>query len=140
MINKDLLEVTEYNGEGYLPLLHYGSWRVAELRYCDELLPANIKKLQKHNETDEIFVLLSGDCVLFIAQNKTSEIQAQRLSKLKIYNVKKGTWHSHTLSKDAAVLIVENDNTSDENSAEFNLSEKQHLELKEQAESNGFYL
>jgi len=37
----------------------------------------------------------------------------------KIYNVKKGVYHTHTLSKDAKVLIVENDDTSDDNSPKF---------------------
>jgi len=33
-----------------------------------------------------------------------------------IYNVKRGVWHTHVLDKHAMVLIVENRNTSDQNS------------------------
>ncbi|MDO8752546.1 MAG: hypothetical protein Q7J80_01525, partial [Anaerolineales bacterium] len=34
----------------------------------------------------------------------------------KLYNVKKGVWHSHTFSEDARVLIVENRDAVVENS------------------------
>ena len=36
--------------------------------------------------------------------------------KGKIYNVKKASWHALSMSKDAKVLIVENDDTTRENS------------------------
>ena len=131
MISNELLEIKEYTGEGYLPLIRYENWRVAELRYCDELLPQNIKKFQRHNETDEVFVLLAGECTLFIADghNKIDHIYAQKLKPLQIFNVKKGAWHSHTLSKDATVLIIENENTSDDNSTDIELTQDQQQQL-----------
>ena len=45
----DTLEVSSFNGEGYLPLIDFESWRVAELRYIDELEPDRIDNMQKHN-------------------------------------------------------------------------------------------
>lgn len=133
MISDKLLEIHEYNGEGYVPLLHFKSWRVAVLRYCDELLPQNIKKLQRHDETDEIFVLLEGSCTLFLADgvDTIGEIHAQELMPLKVYNVKRGTWHSHTLSKTTTVLIIENDDTYDNNSPEQALTQAQCQKLIE---------
>jgi len=47
------------------------------------------------------------------------------MKPLKLYNVKKSVWHSHTLSKDAIVLIVENKDTSLINSPEKILTEGQ---------------
>ena len=38
------------------------------------------------------------------------------MAPLTIYNVKRGTWHTHTLSKDASVLVVENSETTEDNS------------------------
>lgn len=133
MIEEKLLQVSEYKGEGYLSLIHYEKWRVAELRYCDELLPHNITKLQCHSMTDEIFVLLQGECTLFIASGagRIEDIYAQPLKPLKIYNVKKGTWHSHTLSRDATVLIIENDDTCDDNSPELPLTAAQREKISE---------
>lgn len=131
MIPKNMLEIHKIDGDGYAPLVRFESWRVARLRYCDELLPQNIKKLQRHEKTDELFVLLEGNCTLFLADgaDQIEKIYAQPLKPLYVYNIKKGTWHSHTLSPDASVLIVENDSTSEENSPEIELTGNQCAEL-----------
>ncbi|MBU3158456.1 hypothetical protein KPL37_01555 [Clostridium frigoris] len=124
-MDKRLIEIKEYQGDGYKPLIDFETWRVAVLKYCDELLPAKISKLQKHEESDEVFVLLQGSCTLFIADGKEDlgTIYQQHMELLKLYNIKKSTWHSHTLSKDAVVLIVENVNTCLINSPEIVLNE-----------------
>lgn len=130
-INNELLEIKEYRAEGYSPVIDYESWRVAVLNYCDELLPENICKMQRHDESDEVFILLNGDFTLFIGEGKESieRIYAKKLEPLKLYNVKQGVWHTHTLGKGASVLIVENKNTDLSNSPELELTEKQRLEL-----------
>lgn len=127
MIDPHLLEISEYKGEGYQPLIAYGAWRVAILRYIDELLPPNIGRMQRHDNTDEIFVLLSGRCILFAAEgtDRVGEIHAQDMQPLKLYNIKRGTWHTHTLSEDATVLIIENDDTGSINSPEIMLTTEQ---------------
>ena len=112
-----LLEILEYDEIGYAPVLNDRGFRVAVLNYHPELLMENILNFQKHKETDEIFVLLQGDCTLFVAEDETiSTIHGIKMEPWKIYNVKKGTYHTHTLSRDGKVLIVEADDTSDENS------------------------
>ena len=124
-INEKLLEIKQYRGEGYKPLIDFETWRVAVLKYCDELLPENISALQRHDESDEVFILLQGNCTLFIAdgKEKVETIYHQPMEPLKLYNIKKSTWHSHTLSKDAVVLIIENVDTSLINSPEIVLNE-----------------
>ncbi|MGE5581698.1 MAG: hypothetical protein ACM3X9_04085 [Bacillota bacterium] len=131
MIDESLLEIRQYSGEGYRPLIDYKTWRVAILKYCDELLPENITKVQRHNETDEVFVLLQGECTLFLGAGKetVTKIFPQKLEPLKLYNVKKAVWHTHTLSKEAVVLIVENQDTTTLNSDEILLTEEQREEI-----------
>src|SRR5687767_641755 len=107
MIPEHLIETSAYTGEGYKPLIDYGEWRVAVLRYHPELLPGNINKMHCHTETDEVFVLLDGHCVLFIADQELPEIHAVDMQPLQLYNIKRTIWHSHSLSHDATVLIVE---------------------------------
>ena len=126
-VSEKLLEVCEYLAEGYRPLIDYGAWRVAVLRYIDELLPENLDKMQRHDETDEVFVLLAGRCILFLGagDEEVTEVVAQDLEPLKLYNVKRGAWHTHTLSEDATVLIVENRDTGTQNSPEIALSAAQ---------------
>src|SRR3972149_2072678 len=109
-IDESLLQIAEYAGMGYQPLIDFANWRVAILRYHAELLPHNIAAAQRHDETDEVFVLLAGRCILFIGEghDTLTDIQAADMQPLKLYNVKKSAWHTHTLSRDATVLIVEN--------------------------------
>lgn len=114
---KNLIEVLEYTGIGYQPIMVCRDFRVAVLNYHQELLPENINNFQKHSLTDEAFVLLKGHCILFVAEDESLEkIHAVELEPYKTYNVKKGTYHTHTLTEDAMVLIVEADDTCDDNS------------------------
>ena len=130
---KGLLEIREYTGVGYQPVVDYGAWRIAILRYIDELLPQNIGKMQRHNQTDEVFVLLAGHCMLFIGEgdDQIASIYAQDMDPQKLYNVKQGCWHTHTLSEDATVLIVENRDTGTENSPEIGLDVSQRDKIVE---------
>ena len=131
MIDPKLLEICDYHGEGYQPLIAYGAWRVAILNYIDELLPENIVKMQRHGNTDEVFVLLQGRCILFIGAgaDRVEEVLAEDMQPLKLYNMKRGTWHTHTLDQDATVLIIENDDTGPVNSPEIELTAEQRVQL-----------
>jgi hypothetical protein len=131
MIDPHLLEISDYTGAGYQPLIAYGAWRVAILNYIDELLPHNIGKLQRHDHTDEVFVLLKGRCILFVAEgiDRIKAIHAADMQPLKLYNMKRGTWHTHTLDQEAMVLIIENDDTGPANSPEIMLTAEQRALL-----------
>ena len=130
-VDERLLEVRDYAGQGYLPLIDYGAWRVAVLRWVDELMPGNITHMQRHDETDEVFVLLAGRCILFIGEGEAhpERIFPVDMQPLKLYNVKKGCWHTHTLTQDATVLIVENLDTTVENSPQIALNDDQRGQL-----------
>jgi len=130
-IDERLLEIRAYREEGYRPLVDYGAWRVAVLNYIDELLPANLARMQRHDQTDEVFVLLAGRCILFIGEGRETvgRIQAEDMQPFKLYNVKKGAWHTHTLSPDCMALIVENCDTNDDNSPYAPLSSEQRAEI-----------
>lgn len=127
----EYVEIKEYTGEGYKPVIDFEAWRVAILNYIDELERPNITNMQKHMESDEVFVLLKGACTLFIGGNgdEIDEIEPLPLEPFKMFNVKKGTWHTHTLEKDTMVLIVENRNTCDANSPTQYLSPQQKQKL-----------
>lgn len=139
-IDGKFMEIHGYDGEGYQPLIAFQTWRVALLKYCDELLPDQISKMQCHQESDEVFILLQGQCLLYIGTGPSGvgEIAAQRMEPLRVYNVKRGTWHTHTLSREAAVLIVENDDTAAVNSPEVRLEEPQRQELVKLAREQGW--
>ena len=135
MLNERLIEIRDYSGEGYLPLIDYGSWRVAILRFIDELLPERIDNMERHEETDEVFVLLSGKCLLFLGEpgadpaEGIERIYPVDMQPLKLYNIKRGCFHTHTLDRAATVLIVENRDTTADNSTQAALTPAQRAEL-----------
>ena len=104
------VEVYKYDGEGYNPTMHFETWRVAFLNYGERF--KEVKYIERHMETDEVFVLLEGKATLYIDE----DMKPVEMEKNKIYNITKATWHAITADKDAKVLIVENDNTVEENS------------------------
>ena len=96
--------------DGYEIAHSFESWRVAYLSYSKKM--DNITYIERHMETDEIFVLLKGSATLLIGE----KMEQTEMESGKIYNVPKGVWHNITVSKDALVLIVENQNTCKDNS------------------------
>jgi len=81
----------------------------------------------------EVFVLLKGKFTLYIGEggDTVENVYAKNLEALKMYNVKKSTWHTHSLSEDAVVLIIENQNTQLSNSPEIQLSLEQRIRIVE---------
>lgn len=131
-----LLEIHSYDGEGYKPLIDYGEWRVAILRFLDSLQPDRIDSMERHTETDEVFVLLRGQGVLIIGGNspQVDRIQAQVMEPGEIYNVKRSAWHTILLSRDASVLLVENNDTGEHNTEYASLSPEHRRTIVETAQ------
>lgn len=121
-----LIEIREHDAPDYKPLIDFQSWRVALMNYTPDLIPEKIHRMQKHIETDEVFVLLAGKCILFLGEGdeNVTVVHAVDMEPNKLYNVKRGVWHSHTFSEDAKVLIVENRDTADANSPFVELNEE----------------
>lgn len=132
-MDEKLLEIREYDGEGYKALVDYGGWRVAILRYLDEIQPDQIKEMECHIETDEVFGLIQGSAVLLMGGIHTAQVDgiySQVMEMGKIYNVKRNGWHTILLSWDAGVVLVENRDTSTLNSEYTSLTRNQrHLIL-----------
>ncbi len=133
------IEVSEYLEPGYAPVVDYESWRVAILNDCEELEVPNLKTMQKHLYSDEVFVLLKGKCILFTGGNEDTvgTVKSVTMEPYKCYNVKAGVWHTHTLEKESSALIVENRNTDDSNSPKINLNEEQIQQLRASLGANG---
>ena len=126
-MDEKLVEIREFSGPGYQPVIDFGEWRVAILNYLDEIHPERIESLERHNETDEVFVMLKGQGILFLGEGDSSidKIHSQVMEPRKIYNVKRSVWHTVVLSRDGSVLIVENRNTNRENSNHASLDHEQ---------------
>ncbi|HSF80615.1 MAG TPA: hypothetical protein VLA49_05255 [Anaerolineales bacterium] len=139
-MDDNLLEIRAHDGLGFKPLITFGNWRVAILRFLDDLSPERIDSMERHTETDEVFVLLSGKGALIIGGNEpqVSSIYSQVLEHGKIYNVKRNAWHTILLSRDASVLLVENKDTGDYNSEYSHLSPEHRYAIVEYAKQAQF--
>lgn len=127
-IPPSLLEIHQYSGTGFQPLVDYGAWRVALLNAASL---EQVVEFQRHNETDEVFVLLQGRCLLFLGEGgeQVTQIYARDMLPFHLYNVRRGAWHAHCLTPDAKVLIVENCDTSPANSPRLPLTGGQRRDI-----------
>lgn len=103
------MEIYELKGEDFKTIMTSDSWTIAMMRYSDRLSDFDITKFHRHNKTDEAFILLEGSAQLYEYD------VPHKLEKFKVYCVKRGTWHQMVLSRDATVLVVENSDTTSEN-------------------------
>ena len=101
----------DYRGEGYARQVNGAKWTLAVLNYAARFDERNIVDLERHNLTDETFVLLEGEATLLVGPT------AERVTMTphRYYNVRAGVWHNIIVSKDAHVLVAENANTSKDN-------------------------
>ena len=105
------MDIKECDVGGYSPLISCNGWRVAVANACERLKEENMCRLERHLETDEVFILLQGEATLHIGK----ELKAYPMEKGKLYNVQRGEWHCITMKANAKVAIVENDDTGVDN-------------------------
>ena len=113
------IEIFEFDGDNYSKLTSFESWRVAMINYGNRVEKENLYRMERHMLTDEVFVLLDGEATLIVGDEKQVPME-----KNKIYNIPKAAWHAIFVSRDAKVLIVENENTGVENTEYRPLKEK----------------
>ena len=118
------LQIAELTTVGFKPVILFEGWRVATLCYVDDLYPPEIAYLERHLETDEVFILLHGQATLMMGGvgQEVSAVEAVPLELLKTFNVKLGAWHGVIMSRDAVILLVENVDTGKPNTEFFNLT------------------
>lgn len=124
------VDVFQWEGEGYHPFVSHRDWLVALMNLEPRFDRANVGLIEKHNETDEVFVLTHGRGLLFITDD--ANIQAFDMEPGVIYNVTRGTWHSVIGNRDTSWLIVESNDTTEENSEYRQLTESEKEVLRGQ--------
>jgi hypothetical protein len=101
--------------------------------------PANdisgIDCLERHNKTDELFVLLAGSCTLIYANETGSglAIEAMPMEPFKVYNIPAALWHNTVTKKDTKLALVEDSVTGADNSDVLPLNQEQIARVRELA-------
>ena len=101
------MNILTHDGEGYKRLLESASWTVAELNYAQRFDEGNLVRLERHLQTDEVFVLLAGEATLVVGK----ECSRVRMEAARAYVIAAGEWHHILVKPGTHVLIVENANT-----------------------------
>lgn len=117
----NLVEVGEFFGQGYQPVLDFHGWRVAVLRRREGVTPADFHRVERHNETNEVFILTEGEADMILmdgdetAGSAPTDAYVFPMQKNVMYNIQQSVWHHVVLSEDAHIVLVERSNTGQAN-------------------------
>jgi mannose-6-phosphate isomerase-like protein (cupin superfamily) len=102
-----MIRVGVHKDAGFKVMIESGEWKVGMLHYNERF--SRLGEMERHLLTDEVFVLVSGKATLY------TESEAVEMEQGPVYTVPVGVWHHIVVSEDANVIVVENRNTSIEN-------------------------
>ena len=105
----ETLEIHTFTDPGYKPLVFYDGWQVALLNWEPLFDLGNAGEIERHNQTDEVFVLWRGRALIFTSDGE--RLQAVQMQPGVVYNVPAGAWHNLLASRDASWIIVESRDT-----------------------------
>ena len=112
-----MIEKASHRDPGFKIMAEFDGWKIGILRYNERF--SRFGELERHLLTDEVFVLMSGKATLY-TDHETVEMEP-----CAVYTVPAGVWHHIVVNEDASVIVVENRNTSIEN------TEKRYFEQEE---------
>lgn len=122
-----------YGGEGFRPLLVRPGWQVAQLNDRADLHVDTVCQIERHDATDEVFLLVKGDAVLVVAEMSGGEVDGFECVPMEqgvTYNVPGGVWHAIVTTPGVQVMIVEKDGTEAGDVFRRNLAEEEREALK----------
>jgi ureidoglycolate hydrolase len=131
-MGEEILAIRKYEGDGYKALIDFKSWRVAILRWAPFMAVERLDSMERHTQTDEVFVLLSGNASILLGGNgnEVDQVQVKEMEAEKFYNVRQNAWHAVLMNEDASILIVEESNTGEGNTEYSQLNEGLRQEIR----------
>ena len=104
------------------------SFKCAFITHSPAYSFGEVSEMKRHNETDEIFVLLCGRAVMLTYEN--GKFSGRKLLPNTEYNVHAKTWHYLAVSEDALVFVTERADTDSTNSEIITLAKPYSLEWR----------
>ncbi len=122
----------EFSGEGMHRVFENEKWTVGIKNWKPANDVTGIDCLERHNKTDELFVLVEGHCTLIYANEEGGALKfgAVKMEKDRVYNIPATLWHNTITQKDTKMILIEDSNTSMENSDILNLTDDQIKEMR----------
>jgi len=126
------IETYFHAGPGYEPLLIREGWQVAQLNFAPELAAREIRRLERHVETDEVFLLVRGGSQLISARETPGalEFEVHPMAVGLTYNVPAGAWHAIAMQPGDQVAIVERAQTHLRDVEYRDLTQREYGELQ----------
>jgi mannose-6-phosphate isomerase-like protein (cupin superfamily) len=112
------IENFEFTGEGMHRVYENTKWTVGIKNWKPANDAAGIDCLERHNETDELFVLLAGRCTLIYANEGPVglDIMAVEMQGNRVYNIPATLWHNTVTTRDTKLVLIEDSATGSNNS------------------------
>ncbi|MFZ4616413.1 MAG: hypothetical protein ACOYM2_09500 [Rectinemataceae bacterium] len=109
---------TGHDGEGFAVVYRSGEYVVGikNWRKANDL--AHFTEVERHLQTDESFILLSGSCVILSAVEEVGRLRfsGERMVEGRVYTIPRSLWHTTITQPGVKLALVEAAGTSSSNS------------------------
>ena len=126
------IESYEFAKEGMGRVYENEKWTVGIKNWKPANDISGINCFERHNKTDELFVLLSGACTLITAEEENGglKIEALKMEPFRVYNIPRSLWHNTVTVKDTKMILIEDVSTSMDNSDILDMTPEQIAAVK----------
>ena len=123
----------EFTGEGMHRVYENEKWTVGIKNWKPANDITGIDNLERHNLTDELFVLVAGSCTLISAEETDGGLTISRtvMEPNRVYNIPATLWHNTVTRPDTKMILIEDSSTGMDNSDILPLTEAQIREIRE---------
>jgi len=102
-----------------------GDWKVSVLNGLPRFYPGHLDYVERHLQTDEVFILTDGEAKLYLAGDGEQPEKVPEgcpMERGKAYNVKRNVWHAVEVHEGTSILVIERTDTDDSNTIHFSYS------------------
>jgi hypothetical protein len=108
----------QHDGEGLARVYENKAWMVGLKNYKPANDAALFTEIERHRQSDELFLLLAGSCVLLSAfeENGALRFEAQSMKTGALYVIPSPLWHTTITTPGARLALIEDPGTGATNS------------------------
>lgn len=122
-----MIEQKQYDGDGMKVVYDGGDWVIGIKNYKVANDITTLRTLERHNRTDESFVLLEGSCTLLAydeTKDGTDSLELVSMEPHIVYTLPQGAWHTTIMKPHTKMVLIERSGTSMDNSELLDLSDE----------------
>lgn len=112
-VPENLVEIGVSFEQTYRPVLDFHGWKVAMLRHFDVVAPEKFYRVERHWNTNEVFILTAGkaDLILLDGDEEPTTPYVFPMQLNVAYNIRQSIWHHVVMSPDAHIVLFERSET-----------------------------